>query len=341
MEIKTVLTAEDLYYPRSKPFNEGWLDVGDGHELHYFECGNPDGEPVILVHGGPGGGLDVGGHTTRLHDPTYFRIIALEQRGCGLSKPHVSDDRKAALYKNDPMSLARDFEKLRKHLGVDRWHVYGYSWGSGLGTLYASKFPKAVRSLTIGGIWLHTPREIDWYINYMGLFMPEHEEKLLKLLPKGVQRFNRLTWLYRTITGPSKAAALKLAEVQGNYEFMSTFFNPPVLKALKPKGAKAQKKEKLRLIALGALEIFFMYKHPLAASWYKSATTRKALKSIKNFQIIQGRYDVVCPPVMAYELHKLYPHSTLIMVQHAGHATREIDMLGALIRGNNRLKTLR
>ena len=337
MDLKLDINAEDLYYPKSKKRDGGYLDVGDGHSLHYFEFGNPDGPPVILVHGGPGGGIAEGSGYTRHHDPTFFRIIALDQRGCGLSKPHVADDTKRALHKNDPLSLARDFETLRKHLGIERWHVYGYSWGSGLGALYASKYPKAVLSLTIGGIWLHTPAEIDWYINYMGLFQPEAESKLLKLLPPGIKRFNRLPYLYKAITG-EKRRALKIASAQGEFEHISTFFRPP--KAEK-KSAKDKKSDKLKMISLGALEIFFMAKHPLSAGWYKTKAAQKALRSIKTFQIIQGRYDIVCPPTLAYELHTLYPHSTLTMVQFAGHATREPDLLNALIRANDRLKALK
>lgn len=336
MDIKTDISVEDIYYPKSKKFNDGYLDVGDGHTLYYFEFGNPDGPPVLLVHGGPGSGIEEGSGYTRHHDPSFFRIIAVDQRGCGQSKPHVADDRKAALHKNDPFSLARDFEVLRNHLNIDRWHVYGYSWGSCLGTFYAAHYPKSVLSLTIGGVWLHTPQEIDWYINYMGLFLPEAEQTLLKLLPKSVKRFDRLTYLYKAITGKDHKLALKIASAQGTFEFISTFFKP-----FKPKkqSSKAKAKEHLKMIALGALEIFFMHEHPLATNWYKSKLAMKALRSIKDFHIIQGRYDIICPPSMAYELHCLYPHSKLTMVQYAGHSTREPLILNALINANNRLKS--
>ena len=338
MEIVLDPGLEDILYPKSKVFNSGFLDVGDGHELHYFELGNPEGPAVILVHGGPGGGIEIGANYTRHHDPAIFRIIALEQRGCGLSRPHVATDRKAAFHKNDPFTLAQDFETLREHLCVHKWHVYGYSWGSGLGALYASKYPKSVASLTIGGIWMHTPREIDWYFNQMGLFMPEYEENLLKLLPKNVKRFDRMNYIYKAIVGKDQGLALKIAEAQGFYEFMATFFTPPAMKALAKKSAKERQQEKLRMISLGALECMFMVDHPLKENWYASPATQKALKSIKDFHIIQGRYDVVCPPTMAYELHKLYPHSKKTMVQHAGHATREPNMARAMLAANDRLK---
>lgn len=338
MDVKTDLELEDILHPKSKAFNSGYLDVGDGHELYYFEFGNKSGPAVILVHGGPGGGIIEGEPYTRHHDPAIFRIVAVDQRGCGLSKPHVASDRKAAFHKNTPKELAKDFETLRLHLGIDKWHVYGYSWGSGLGALYAVTYPKSVLSLTIGGIWMHTPREIDWYFNRMGLFMPEYEDALLKLLPASVKRFDRMAHIYKAIVGKDEKYALKIAEAQGTYELMSTFFNPPPLEKLKAKSAKEKQKQKLRMIALGALECMFMVDHPLKEGWYAAPAAQKALKSIKDFTIVQGRYDIVCPPTVAYELHKLYPHSKMTMVQHAGHATREINMARALVAANNRLK---
>lgn len=338
MDIRSDIGFEDILFPVTPKFNDGHLDVGDGHRIYFHELGNPNGVPVVLVHGGPGGSLPVGCPFTRHHDPRYFRIIALDQRGCGQSLPHVAADVKKATYKNNPQTLAADFEALRKHLGIDKWHVYGYSWGSCLGTLYASLYPASVLSLTIGGIWMHTAREIDWYFNYMGLFFPEHEEALLKILPPRVPRFDRMAYIYKAITGKDKALALKVAEAQGHYELMTTFFGPPMVTLTKPKTAKARREHRQHMVSLGALECTFMYEHPLADDWYATPAAQKALRSIKDFHIIQGRYDVICPPTMAYELHKLYPHSTLTMVQYAGHATREVNMLQALIKSANRVK---
>lgn len=329
---------EEIIYPKTKKFNSGWLDVGDGHQLYFHELGNPDGPAVLLVHGGPGGSLPEGSEYTRHHDPTYFRIIAIDQRGCGLSKPHVAADRKGAFHKNNPDTLAKDFEALREHLNIEKWHVYGYSWGSCLSTLYASKYPKSVLTLTIGGIWMHTSREIDWYFNCMGLFVPEYEEALLRLLPKNVKRFERLNYIYKAITGKDNKLALKIAEAQGFYEYLACFFTPPAVGKEKKKSAKEKRDHQLRMISLGALECMFMVDHPLKDGWYMTPPVKKALKSIKNFQIVQGRYDIVCPPTMAYELQKEHPHSKLTIVQHAGHSTREAHMARTLIRINNKLK---
>lgn len=338
MHIQNQIGIEDILFPPSAPFHDGYLDVGHGHRIYYHELGNPEGEPVLLVHGGPGGGIAVGSAQTRRHDPRYFRIIAVDQRGCGKSIPHVASDVKKAMRHNTPHALAADFEKLRTHLGIDAWHVFGYSWGSCLGTLYASLYPKAVRSLTIGGIWMHTPREIDWFFNHMGLFFPDHEEKILKLLPARVPRHDRMGYIYKAITGKDKKRAQTIAEAQGVYEHMSTFFGIPDLATDKPKTAKARKEEQRQMVALGALECTFMHEHPLAEGWYAAPEAQKALRSIKDFHIIQGRYDVICPPAMAYALHKLYPHSTLDMVQYAGHSTREVPMLQTLVKAANRVK---
>lgn len=327
-----------MQYPVPKARNAGYLDVGSGHELFYYETGNSNGPPVLIVHGGPGGGLDETSSYMRVHDPKYFRIIALEQRGCGRSKPHVSENVKAAIHKNNPDELALDFEKLRKHLGIKKWHVFGYSWGSCLGALYASKYPKSVLSLTIGGIWMHTPREIDWYFNYMGLFFPEYEESILKLLPKNVKRFDRLSYIYKTITGKDHKMALKMAETQGFFEYLSCFFTPPPAERMKSLSQKEKKLHQLTMISLGALECTFMVEHPLKENWFATTAAKKALKSIKDFHIIQGRYDIVCPPTVAYELQKAHPHSKLTMVQYSGHSMREPEMVQAILNANNRLK---
>lgn len=338
MKLKSTIEAEELFYPKSRKFNSGYVDVGDGHQLYFYEFGNPEGPPVLLVHGGPGQGVVEGSGYTRAHDPTFFRMIALDQRGCGQSIPHFADDPKGAIHKNDPFSLAKDIETVRKFLGIEKWHLYGGSWGSCLALLYAAKYPKEVLSLTMSAIWLHTPREIDWYINYMGLFQPEAEAELLKQLPKTVRPFDRLPFLYRAIMSPNEAYSLKISEAQGRFEDICIMFQPQESDK-QPKRTAAEKRvEKRMMISLGALEVYFMKKHPLKEGWYRTATILKALNSIKDIHIIQGRYDIVCPPVMAYELHKLLPKSKLTIAQFGGHTMREPHMLSAVIHANNRLK---
>ena len=337
---KDSITAEDLMFPKSKPFHTGYLDVGNGHQIYYQQSGNPKGPVVLLVHGGPVSGIESGARLTRLHNPKYFHIIAVDQRGCGLSKPHFTADRKRALAHNTPDKLVADFEMLRTHLGVQDWHVFGYSWGSCLATYYAAHHPSSIASLTIGGIWMHTPDEIDWYINRMGLFFPEAEAALLKLLPKTTKRFDRLNVLYKAITGTDSGYALKIAEAQGNFEGVTAHFeSAEKQQETTPKKSSAQKKmDQKKMISVGALEIFYMKENPLPSTWFKTKTTMKALNTIKNFALIQGRYDIVCPPTTAYELHKTYPQSTLTMVHYAGHTTSEIQMLQALLKSNARLQ---
>src|SRR3989338_2640273 len=337
---KTSITAEDLFYPKSEPFDKGYLDVGDGHHVFYQQMGNPKGVPVLLVHGGPGLGIEAGDKTTRLHDPLYFRIIAVDQRGCGQSKPHVAIDTAKALRHNTKEKLSDDFEKIRAHLNIPAWHVYGYSWGACLAPYYAANHPQHILSLTIGGIWMHTPEEIDWYINRMGLFMPEAEATLLSLLPPSVKRFDRLNYLYKSITGKDKKQALKIAEAQGNFEFLATHFHAP--EGIASTTEKMSRTEKTQfqkmMISLGALEIFYMKENPLPANWYKTAKVKKSLKSIKDIALIQGRYDIVCPPTTAYDFYQAHPHSKLTMVQYAGHKSSEPELLQAIIKENNRLK---
>lgn len=340
IEIKESITAQDLMYPKSKPYDTGYLDVGDGHQLFYQQIGNPNGPVVLLVHGGPGGGIEAGSGYTRLHDPTYFRIIAVDQRGCGLSKPHVADDTKKALRHNTTEKLADDFEKIREHLNIEKWHVFGHSWGACLAPYYAMRHPTSIASMTISGIWMHTPSEIDWYINRMGLFHPEEEAKLLALLPKTMKRFDRLNALYKAITGSDKKHALKIAEAQGHFEHMCCYFESPDKQvAAQPKmTAKEKILFQTKMISLGALEIFFMKENPLPADWFKTKAAQTAFKSIKDFSMLQARYDIVCPPTTAYEFHMAHPHTKLTMVHYAGHKSSEPQMMQAMIRENNRLK---
>lgn len=340
--IKDSITAEDLLYPKSKPYDTGHLDVGDGHQIYYQQMGNPNGPVVLLIHGGPGGGITAGEDYTRIHDPMYFRIIAVDQRGCGLSKPHVANDTKRALRHNTPDKIVDDFEKIREHLGIASWHLFGHSWGACLAPYYALRHSKSVLSMTISGIWMHTPSEIDWYINRMGLFQPEAEATLLALLPKSMKRFDRLNTLYKAITGKDKKHALRIAEAQGDFEYLCTYFNPyGTQSATEPKKTPKEKRDfQTKMIALGALEIFFMKENPLPEGWFKTKAAQKILKTIKDISVLQARYDLVCPPTTAYEFHMAHPHSKLTMVHYAGHKGFEPQMAQAIIKENNRLKNL-
>lgn len=340
IQIKGKLTKNDLLFPSLKPWKVDYIDVGDDHSLYVQQFGKPDGIPVLIVHGGPGLGLYQGSGGLRLHDPSYFRIVAVDQRGCGASKPHVADDREKAFFQNNPKKLAHDFEVIRKNLGIDRWHVSGYSWGSCLSIYYASMFPRSILSLTIGAVWMHTPEEIDWFINRMGLFFPEAEAELFKILPKNTNHTNRLERLYRAIIGKDRNYAHKVATAHGSFEEVACYFESP--QELKENGANRKSaSEKLRserdMTAVGAIEIFFMKEHPLPSQWYKTSKVKTALKQIKDIVIIQGRFDIVCPPAMAFDLHLAHPHSECNFIHYAGHA-RTYDFCHACIKANERLK---
>ncbi len=349
ISIKNSLTLQDVLFPVTKPWKTEHIDVGDGHSLYVQQFGNRNGVPVLIVHGGPGGGIKAESGSVRQHDPSYFRIIAVDQRGCGASIPHVADDRKKAFYKNTPDKLVSDFEMIRQALDLRHWHVCGYSWGSCLSVYYASFYPQSIRSLTVGGIWMHTPQEIDWYINRMGLFFPEAEAELLKTLPRSTKRFDRLEKLYKAIMGKDQKIALRVAEAQGQFENVAVhFISDAEQKAeqqteqgkKKKKSAAEKRHEKLDTIARGALEIYFMRQHPLPTEWYKSKDTKQALKQIKDFVIIQGRYDIVCPPTMAYELHNAHPHSKCTFVHYAGHRATP-EFMQTMIKAHERLKRVK
>ncbi|MGZ6801270.1 MAG: alpha/beta fold hydrolase, partial [Mycobacteriaceae bacterium] len=168
-------------YPQIEPHTAGHLDVGDGQQMYYEVSGNPDGKPVVFLHGGPGGGT--GPKNRRVFDPTAYRIVLLDQRGCGRSTPHVADG--ADLAVNTTQKLIADIEALRVHLKVDRWQVFGGSWGSTLALAYAQSHPERVTELVLRGIFLLRRSEIDWYYNGgAGNLFPELWERFLAPVPE-------------------------------------------------------------------------------------------------------------------------------------------------------------
>jgi len=331
-----IIDINDLRYPAPKSFDKGHLDVGSGHRIYYEQFGNPKGEPVLFNHGGPGEGFAV--NQLRIYDPTFYRIIAYDQRGCGNSKPNFADNRKAALKDNDPASLVGDIEKLRRKLKIDAWHVRGSSWGSTLSLCYAIAHPSVVKSLLVSSIYLHRHDDIDWYINQMGRFFPEAEEKILKLLPKSIaDKYDRLGFLTEQIVHGQQAQALKTAQAQGEYEVAAVYLQTPP-KSTARQTAKEKLENKRGMITLGALECHFMQHHPFDDDWFSRPKAAAALRRIKTIKIIQGRYDIVCPPRAAYQLHKAAPHAVLTILPLSGHATGELAMINALVNATEEIK---
>jgi len=305
-------------YPESIPFNKSSIQVGD-YTLPYEEFGNPDGTPIVFVHGGPGGGSPAFAH--RLFDPKAFHIIVYDQRGAGKSVPY------AGIKDNSPDLLADDLNKLREHLHIDKWHIYGGSWGSTLALLYAEKYPKTVNSIILRGVFTMREREVDWFMNKMGTFFPESGKEFIEFLPPN-ERGNVLESYYRRLTNPDPAIHLPAARAWSRYETSCSFLTRPAAEVLdKITGQDA--------LACARIEASFFRNHMFTPD----DRIIRDLDKIKDIptMIVQGRHDVICPPETAAAVAEKLPKRQLVLTPH-GHATTEPETLNAVIAATDRIR---
>ena len=303
------------FYPASTPYNKGHLDVGDGHRIYYEEFGNPQGEPIVYLHGGPGAGHGPNFH--RYFDPEAFRIIIYDQRGAGQSVPFGETKN------NSPDILVEDNEKLREHLGIDKWHVYGGSWGSTLALLYAEAHPDKTESLTLRGIFMMREKELDLFYKYADTFYPQEFNELRSWLPEN-ERGDVLKAYYNRISAGSVEAARRWSR----FESATCHLIPPSTEDLDAETDNF-------LVGMATMETHFFVNH-------RFDPDDRILRDVHKIRhipthIVQGHYDSVCPPVSAWELKQAFPEATLEMVI-AGHSATDPAIKDALIRATNRIR---
>jgi proline iminopeptidase len=310
-------------YPEIEPYDQGLLDVGDGNRVYWEVCGNPYGKPVVFLHGGPGGGCTP--TQRRLFDPAAYRIVLLDQRGCGRSTPHAAEPH-ADLTTNTTWHLVADLERVRDHLGIDRWQVFGGSWGSALALAYAETHPERVTELVLRGIFTLRKKELDWYYNGgAGFLFPELYERLAERAPDG----DVIGTYARLLNDPDPEVHGPAAIAWSVWEGSTlTLADRPDLKALfaEPRFA----------LAFARIENhYFVHR-----GWLEEGQLIRDANKLTGIPgvIVQGRYDLATPPVTAWELHKAWPGSELIMVPDAGHAYDEPGILKALIEATDRFK---
>jgi proline iminopeptidase len=291
--------SDTQFTPATTPYNSGYLRVGRLHKIYYAEFGNPDGIPVLLNHGGPGGGMSL--WQTRHYDPASFRIIMYDQRGAGKSTPY------AEIRHNTPDLLIADIEKLRKHLDVDTWHVAGHSWGSTLSLLYAEKHPDKVRSLTVSGIFLMRRKDVDWFVNRMGTNYPEAQEEFVKFLPKK-ERGDVLTSYFNRLADPRPAVHLPAAKKWSDFETACATLNA------EPYRVNSVAAEEL---AISRIEAHYM-KNNVFARDNRIVEDAKKIRHIPTV-ILNGRFDTICPAEGAWALKQALPDAQLHFFV-AGHA---------------------
>ncbi|MBH0119018.1 prolyl aminopeptidase [Rhodococcus sp. HM1] len=313
-------------YPPIEPYEQGMLDVGDGQQVYWEISGNPDGKPVVFLHGGPGGG------TSPLHrqffDPGAYRIVLFDQRGCGRSLPHVADG--ADLSTNTTGHLLGDIELLRTRLGIDRWQVFGGSWGSTLALAYAQKHPDRVTELVLRGVFLLRRSEIDWYYNGgAGQIFPDLWEKFCAPLAGAEPGEHPVDTYHRLLHSPDPEVALEAAVAWSTWEGATSSLLP------RPEHV-AETGEPRFALAFARIENHYFH-HRGFLDEGQLLRDAHLLNGIPGV-IVQGRYDVVCPATSAWALHRAWPESTLQIVDDAGHAANEPGITHHLVEATDRFR---
>ncbi|MGV9826140.1 MULTISPECIES: prolyl aminopeptidase [unclassified Gordonia (in: high G+C Gram-positive bacteria)] len=314
------------FYPALEPYARGHLDVGDGQQIYWETSGNPDGKPAVFVHGGPGGGTAP--DQRRFFDPARYRIVLFDQRGCGKSRPHIADG--ADLSVNTTPKLIADMEALRSHLGIDRWQVFGGSWGSTLGLAYAQTHPDRVTELVLRGIFLLRRSEIDWYYNGGAAHIyPDVWESYLAPIPDDERDGDLVAAYHRLLTSDDPHVAQSAARAWTGWEQATSYLLP------KPEEAAAAKEDAGPRfdLAFASIENHYFVHH----GFLDDGQLLRDIDRIAGIPgvIVQGRYDVVCPLRSAWDLHRAWPSATLHIVADAGHASFEPGIKHHLIEATD------
>jgi proline iminopeptidase len=309
--------GEDGLYPPLEPYASGMLQVSDLHTLYWETSGNPRGKPVVFLHGGPGGGTEP--KYRRFFNPEKYRIVLVDQRGCGKSTPHAS------LVDNTTWDLVADIERLRESLGIERWQVFGGSWGSTLALAYAQTHPARVTELVLRGIFLLRAKEVAWfYQEGASMIFPDAWEGYLAPIPEA-ERGDLLHAYHRRLTGDDPAVQLEAAKAWSTWEGATSrlYTDPTML---------ARVGEDRFALAFARIEChYFVHKGFLRSDTQlldDAAVLRKV--GIPGV-IVQGRYDVVCPMDSAWRLHRAWPEAQLVVVPDAGHSANEPGITRALV----------
>ncbi|MFZ9477514.1 MAG: prolyl aminopeptidase [Steroidobacteraceae bacterium] len=309
-------------YPPIETNRSGWLRVSDLHEMYWEESGNPNGKPVVFLHGGPGGGTDA--RMRRFFDPARYRIVLFDQRGCGRSRPHAS------LVDNTTWHLVEDIERLREHLAIERWQVFGGSWGSTLALAYAQAHPERVTELVLRGIFLVRPWEFRWFYETAdgaGALFPDLYEEYLKPIPPA-ERGDLMRAYYARLTSPDATVRAEAARAWSIWEGATSYLRVNTQDLEKfDEGPFAE--------AFARIECHYFINGGFLR------TPSQLLDDVPRIRhlpctIVQGRYDVVCPMKSAWDLHRAWPEADLRIVVDAGHSAFEPGIVSELVAATDR-----
>jgi len=303
-------------YPEIEPFDSSFLKVDDRHALYYEQCGNPDGKPVVMLHGGPGAGC--GTKMRRFHDPSRYRIVLFDQRGSGRSTPH------ADLVDNTTGHLVADIERLREHLGIERWQVFGGSWGSTLAVAYAEAHPRRVTELLLRGIFMLRRWELEWFYQQgCHRLFPDAWEKYLAPIPQ-VERGDLMSAYYRRLTSDDEATRLAAARAWSVWEASTSFL-------LQDEAFIRGHEDPHFALSFARIESHYFVHGGFFEVEDQLLRDAHRLHGIPGV-IVHGRYDVVCPMQNAWELHKAWPESKLMISPNSGHSAFEAENTDALVQ---------
>ncbi|MCT8331335.1 prolyl aminopeptidase [Albidovulum sediminis] len=301
-------------YSQVEPFDRQFLDVGEGHRVYVEQCGQPDGLPVLVLHGGPGGGSSPA--MRRFFDPSVYRVVLFDQRGCGRSEPN------AAVQANTTWHLVADIERIRKALGIDRWIVFGGSWGATLGLIYAETHPDRVIHLVLRGVFLMTQAELDWfYGGGAGAFWPELWQRFAGMVPAD-ERADLIGAYHKRLFSGNPAEEARFARAWTGWE--------NALASIENEGLTGDAPSDYAR-AFARLENHYFVNHGFLE------TDGQILRDLPKIQdipgtIVQGRYDMICPPLTAWKLTQSWRRSELRMIPVAGHALSEPGISAELVR---------
>jgi proline iminopeptidase len=311
--------AVQYLYPPIDPFDQRMMDVGQGHRIYVEQCGNPNGIPVVVLHGGPGGGCSPA--MRRYFDPLVYRVILFDQRGCGRSTPHAS------VTDNTTWHLVDDIEAIRKSINIEAWCVFGGSWGATLSLIYAQAHPDRTTHLILRGVFLMTQTELDWfYGGGAGKFWPEVWARFVDLIPKDEHDDLIEAYAKRLFSGDTPTE-IKYAKAWSSWENALASINSNGNGGDAP-GEYAR--------AFARLENHYFVNAGFLDTDGQILENMDRIAHIPGV-IVQGRYDMICPPQAAYSIAQVWPASELKMVRNAGHTLSEPGITAALVDAMDRI----
>ncbi|MBN9202342.1 MAG: prolyl aminopeptidase [Microbacterium chocolatum] len=315
---------DGILYPPIEPYDTGELLVGDGNRVFYEQSGNPDGKPVVFLHGGPGGGTSP--WHRRFFDPERYRIILLDQRGCGRSTPHASAP-DADVRHNTTWHLVADIDLLRRNLGIDRWQVFGGSWGSALALAYAQTHPEAVTEIVLRGIFTLRRHELEWfYEGGAGAVFPDLWADFIAPIPV-LERSRMIEAYHRRLFDPDPAVHRPAGLAWTRWEASTLTLRPdPELVAAMTDPDTA--------VAFARIENHYF----VHEGWFREGQLIENARALRGIPavIVQGRYDVCTPMMTAWDLHRAWPEADFVVVPDAGHAASEPGIATALRAATDR-----